>query len=131
MRIVQARKATLQGSVNSLTGSPMPGIQARVAGSTNPGAVTDNSGQFSLEVESAEAFGCYRHPESARYARIARSSEFETHNHLGDGVDRRYWSSREAKKRQALADRAIGAVTRWLQYLMETDAPDWPKRKDD
>ena len=74
----------------------------------------------------AEAFGCYRHPESARYARIARSSEFETHNHLGDGADRRYWSQLEAKTRQDLADRAIGALTRWIQYLMSSDAPDWP-----
>ena len=36
----------------------------------------------------AEGFGCYRHPEFARYTRIAKASLVETHNHLGDGVDR-------------------------------------------
>src|SRR5690242_6929151 len=33
----------------------------------------------------AEGFGCYRHPEFARYVRIARASLLEAHNHLGDG----------------------------------------------
>jgi four helix bundle protein len=78
----------------------------------------------------AEGFGCYRHPEFARYVRIAKSSATETHNHLGDGADRGHWSPRAAKEAQALADRAIGATTRLLQYLMTTDTPPWrPKRR--
>ena len=34
----------------------------------------------------SEAFGCYRHKESARYARIAKASLTETHNHVCDGI---------------------------------------------
>jgi len=76
----------------------------------------------------AEGFAYYRHAEFARYVRIAKASENETHNHLGDGVDRHHWSPREAKAAQDLADRAIGAATRLLQYLMTTEAPTWRKR---
>src|SRR5437899_10998369 len=54
----------------------------------------------------AEGFGCYRHPEFARYSRVARSSLIETHNHLGDGVDLKYWSPTEAARLRAPADRA-------------------------
>ena len=71
----------------------------------------------------AEGFGAYNHGDFARYARIARSSLLETHNHLGDGVDRRYWSRDVAARHQQLADRAIGAVTRLLEYLKRTAAP--------
>ena len=71
----------------------------------------------------AEGFGCYRHPEFARYTRIAKASLIETHNHLGDGVDRRHWSPREAAPLQELADRATGACVRLLHYLESTDAP--------
>jgi four helix bundle protein len=38
----------------------------------------------------AEGFACYKHPEFARYARFAKASLTETHNHLGDGVDRHH-----------------------------------------
>jgi four helix bundle protein len=71
----------------------------------------------------AEGFGCYRHPEFARYVRVARASLLETHNHLGEGTDRRYWSPTEAGRLQALADRATGATTRLMRYLMSTKAP--------
>jgi four helix bundle protein len=71
----------------------------------------------------AEAFGAFNHPEAARYARIARSSIIETHNHLGDGVDRRHWSDEEAAPVQELADRAKKATGRWLEYLTKSDAP--------
>src|SRR6185503_15551160 len=71
----------------------------------------------------AEGFGCYRHPEFARYTRVAKASLMETHNHLGDGVDRHHWSPREATPLQHLADRAIGASVRLLRYLESTDAP--------
>ena len=71
----------------------------------------------------AEGFGCYRHTEFARYTRIARSSLIETHNHLGDGIDRGYWSERDVQPLLDFADRATGATTRLMQYLMSTEAP--------
>jgi len=71
----------------------------------------------------AEGFACYRHPVFARYVRVAKSSLTETHNHLGDGVDRRYWKPQHAKPLQELADRAIGASVRLVEYLESTDAP--------
>jgi four helix bundle protein len=77
----------------------------------------------------AQGFGCYRHPDFARYARIAKSSLIETHNHLGDGVDRHYWSSQDAAVLQALADRAAGACVRLVRYLETTDAPGAPGRR--
>jgi len=71
----------------------------------------------------SEGFGCYRHPEFARYVRIAKSSLTETHNHLGDGVDRGHWPPQHAAPLQELADRAIGACVRLLRYLESTEAP--------
>ena len=71
----------------------------------------------------AEGFGCYLHPEFARYTRIAKASLIETQDHLGDGVDRRHWSNREAASLQELADRAVGACVRLQRYLESTDAP--------
>jgi four helix bundle protein len=71
----------------------------------------------------SEGFACYRHSEFARYARIARASLIETHNHLGDGVDRKLWSALDAALLRELADRATGATTRLIRYLDSTDAP--------
>jgi four helix bundle protein len=71
----------------------------------------------------AEAFACYRHKETARYARIAKASLTETHNHLGDGVDRGHWTEERSRAALTLADRAIGATTRWLLYLTSSDDP--------
>jgi four helix bundle protein len=71
----------------------------------------------------SEAFACYRHKESARYARIAKGSLTETHNHLGDGVDRGYWTAERNAGELKLAERAIGATTRWMAYLSSSDAP--------
>lgn len=71
----------------------------------------------------AEGFACFRHAEFSRYARIARASLIETHYHLGDGVDRQYWSRSEAARLQTLAERAAGATTRLVQYLTSTDTP--------
>ena len=77
----------------------------------------------------AEAFGAYNHPEAARYVRIARASLVETHNHLGDGVDRGYWTNDQAERVQDLADQARKAAGKWLEYLMTTDAPSrWQRR---
>jgi four helix bundle protein len=71
----------------------------------------------------SEGFGYYRHKESARYARIAKASLMETHNHLTDGVARRYWTATDAAAFLTLATRAIKATTGWIRYLESTDAP--------
>jgi four helix bundle protein len=71
----------------------------------------------------AEGFGYYRHKESAKFIRIAKSSLTETDNHLVDGVDRGHWTARRCEATRHLADRAIGATTRWLKYLMSSEEP--------
>src|SRR5436190_14798166 len=53
----------------------------------------------------AEGFAAYRHRESARYARIARSSLAETQDHLVDGVDRKHWKAGDIEELLPLADR--------------------------
>jgi four helix bundle protein len=78
----------------------------------------------------AEGFGYYRHAEFGRHLRIAKSELPETHNHLGDGVDRHHWSPTQAKPIQDLADRAIAVSTRLLQHLATTEAPRrWKEEK--
>jgi four helix bundle protein len=71
----------------------------------------------------AEGFACYKHRESARYARIAKASLTETHNHLRDGVDRGYWTREEIQPVMTLANRATGATTRWMLYLLSSETP--------
>ena len=71
----------------------------------------------------AEAFGCYRHKESARYARIAKASLTETSNHLIDGVHRRHWTVEQVTPLLILNDRAIGATVGWIRYLEATETP--------
>jgi four helix bundle protein len=77
----------------------------------------------------AEGFGCYLHPEFARYTRVAKASLIETHNHLSDGVDRHHWTHPQAIALQQHADRAIGACVRLLRHLESTDAPGTKKRR--
>ncbi len=79
----------------------------------------------------AEGFGHYRHKESARYARIAKASLTETHNHIADGVARRYWTAVEATPLLAVATRAIGATAGWIRHLESTETPPayWEKHK--
>ncbi len=78
----------------------------------------------------SESFAHYRHPDAARLARIAKSSLTETHNHLGDGVDRKYWTAEDAAPLLVLAKRAIGATTGWIRHLETSKAPDpyWKKQ---
>jgi four helix bundle protein len=80
----------------------------------------------------AEAFGHYRHKESARYARIAKASLTETLNHLGDGVDRRFWTTTQAAPLLTIAKRAIGATIGWIRYLESTATPPayWEQQKN-
>jgi four helix bundle protein len=75
----------------------------------------------------AEGFAYYRHREFAKYTRIAKGSLVELHNHLLDGIDRRYWSAAEALPLQQIANRAIGACVRLARYLETSEAPDTPK----
>jgi len=75
----------------------------------------------------SEAFGWFRHGAASRHARIARASLFETKNHLGDGVDRKYWTNSDSEKLQRLANRAIAATTEWLEYLDNSEEPGWPE----
>jgi len=71
----------------------------------------------------SEGFGYYRHPEFAKHTRIAKSSLMETQNHLGDGIDRGFWTYAQARPIHELADRAIGKCVRLLAHLETTDAP--------
>jgi four helix bundle protein len=71
----------------------------------------------------AEAFGHYRHKESARYARIAKASLVETHNHLNDGIVRKYWTAADAERFLTLATLAVRATTGWIRYLEASDPP--------
>jgi four helix bundle protein len=77
----------------------------------------------------AEGFGCYLHPEFARYTRVAKASLIETHNHVSDGVDRHHWTHPQDVPLQDLADRAVGACVRLLRHLESTDAPGTKKRR--
>jgi len=71
----------------------------------------------------AEGFGYYRHPDFARYARIAKASLTETQNHLRDGVDRQFWTPADVDPLLHLANRSIGACVRLIAYLETSDAP--------
>ncbi len=76
----------------------------------------------------SEGFAYYRHKESAKHARIAKGSLTETQNHIGDGIDRRYWTVERCAAARQLADRAIGATTEWIRYLMSSEDPPDPQR---
>ncbi len=71
----------------------------------------------------AEGFGAYRHRESARYARIAKSSLTESQNHLLDGIDRGHWTATDVEALMGVARRALAATVKWIAYLTKTEAP--------
>src|SRR5262249_32772643 len=71
----------------------------------------------------AEGFAVYEHGESIRYARVAKGSLTETHNHLQAGVDRRLWTREQSEPFRILAKRAIGATAGWIRSLSTRDAP--------
>ena len=54
---------------------------------------------------------------------IAKNSLTETHNHLGDGVDRGHWTAERITDAFKLAERAIGATTKWIAYLSSSEGP--------
>jgi four helix bundle protein len=65
----------------------------------------------------ADGFGRFRPKEFARYLEFARASLIETQNHLDDALDAKYVTAEEHGEVFKLANRAIGATTRLLQYL--------------
>jgi len=65
----------------------------------------------------AEGFGPFRPADFARYLEFARASLMETQNHLDDALDSGYVTAAERDELDALADRAIGAVTNLHRYL--------------
>lgn len=71
----------------------------------------------------AEGFGCYFHPEFARFARIAHGSEPEVINHLRSAKSKGYISPVECDDGIHAARRAIKVLTGLIRYLDET--PDW------
>jgi four helix bundle protein len=72
----------------------------------------------------SEGFGRFRPKEFARYLEFARASLIETQNHLGDALDSNYITVEEHAALFRLADRAIGASTRLMQYLRT--CKQWP-----
>jgi four helix bundle protein len=74
----------------------------------------------------AEGFGRFRPTEFARYLEFARASLIETQNHIGDALDSKYLTKEEHDELFTLADRAIGASTRLMQYLRT--CKEWPGR---
>jgi four helix bundle protein len=77
----------------------------------------------SVTANLSEAFGSYKHSEAAKFVRYAKASLTETHNHLLDGVHRKYWSTERVAPLLVLSERAMKAVVGWLKYLARTDEP--------
>jgi four helix bundle protein len=76
----------------------------------------------------AEGFGRFWPGENARLVRIARASLMETRDHLGAGRERGYMTASEHHELNVLANRAIGATTRYAVYL-ESAAERWKEAK--
>ncbi len=74
----------------------------------------------------AEGFGRFWPAEFAYKLRIARGEVRETNDHLGLAINEKYIDVQEHVVMFRLADRAIGASTRLLQYL-DSAGPDWKK----
>jgi four helix bundle protein len=68
----------------------------------------------------AEGFGRFHHPEFARFARIAQSSEQEALSHLYRARNRRYISPAEFEEAAHAARKALKAVNGLIRYLDST-----------
>lgn len=66
---------------------------------------------------AAEGFGRRSHAEFAQFMAIARSSMIETQDKLLEALQSHFIDETEFNDMSRLADRAIGAGTRWLTYL--------------
>jgi four helix bundle protein len=75
----------------------------------------------------AEGFGRFSPAEFRRFLRIARGSLTETHNHLRDGHDRKYFDDETYERLSKLTARAAKATGRLMNYL-ETCRNDRPSR---
>ena len=75
----------------------------------------------------AEGFGRYDHKEAAQFIKIALGSEQETINNIIEAFDKGFISVEERDAGLRLARRAIGAATKFRQYLVSTPTPRPPK----
>jgi four helix bundle protein len=74
----------------------------------------------------AEGFGRFWPAEFAHKLRIARGELHETHRQIAKGLKESYLDADEARQLTILANRAIGAATRFLRYL-DTHGEAWKK----
>lgn len=65
----------------------------------------------------SEGFGRYYPNDNANYVRWAKASLDETQNHLLHGDKEQYFTRQDFDKAWKLSKRALGATTRYLQYL--------------
>jgi four helix bundle protein len=79
----------------------------------------------------SEGFGRFNPRENANYVRWAKASLQETRNHLRHGHRQRYFSAEDFEAALTLAKRALGATTRYWQYLdsCEGNVPGQPPAK--
>ena len=69
----------------------------------------------------SEGFGRFKPRENANYVRWARGSLEETRNHLKHGQRQKYFQPSDLQAALILAKRALGATTRYWQYLDSCD----------
>ena len=74
----------------------------------------------------AEGFGRFFPGDFARFVRTARGSLVETQDHLDAGCERGYITKAEHSDMRRVANRAMGAATRFIVYLDEA-AAEWKR----
>jgi four helix bundle protein len=77
----------------------------------------------------AEGFGRYRPRENAQFVRIAKGSAHEVLNLFIEAQTRGYISTQDFPRFETAANRAIGTIVRYLQYL-ETCDPEGPSNNE-
>jgi four helix bundle protein len=70
----------------------------------------------------SEGFGRFNPPDFARLLVIAKSSLFESQNHLIDAVDKRSITEEQRLELNALAEAAIEEVSGLIEYLQSPEA---------
>jgi four helix bundle protein len=73
-----------------------------------------------------EGFGRFFPGDFARFVRTARGSLVETQDHLDAGRERGYITKDDHSDMRRIANRALGAATRFIVYLDEA-AAEWKK----